>query len=157
MQHFSLKESPFSRALQFDYENIFEFLIPLYKELLTQTHVSLELPAPPSALFLRSKGSCSYLNGYDFSTFDNFTAEITLEAQTADMLVTCAELGSLSQDYSRGLVLLCAQTRSFYRARVVSFKDSSEYEIYEDPLRIHTDNGVCYLTGLDFLVHPFLY
>lgn len=161
---FNLSDSPFRNFSKYDSDNIFEFLLPVAKNFCDAQRVENDKPIPPSAFVLRGDTG-TYFNGYGFRAPEDFTAELSLEAQTADAIVTLAEFGSMSQDFSRGLIVICAQTRRYYRCRAFSLATGEEYEVLDGPLRIelqeeefvateeHTEN-VCHLLGVESLLHP---
>jgi len=84
--------------------------------------------------------SCGYYNGYEFSSPEDFAAELSLEAPSSDAIITVAEVGSMHSDFSMGLVIVCAQSPSYYRCRAFSLLTDDSYDIFEDPLRIEIPN-----------------
>lgn len=161
--HFNLSDSPFRNFSKYDSANIFEFLLPVAKDFCDAQRIEHDTPIPPSAFVLRG-GTGTYFNGYGFRSPEDFIAELSLEAQTADAIVTLAEFGSMDQDFSRGLIVICAQTNRYYRCRAFSLATGEEYEVLDDPPRIelqaegpvtteeYTDN-VCHLLGVESLLH----
>ena len=155
---FKLSDSPFMNFSKYDSENIFDFLLPIAKNYCSTQHQDTNTPIPPSAFVLRGDEG-EYYNGYGFRAPEDFVAELSLEANQADAIVIMAEVGSISQDFSRGLIVLSIQTRKYFRCRAFSLLTGEGFDILDDPPRIELprkegeeDEGVCHLLGLEALL-----
>lgn len=157
--HFKLSDSPFRNFSKYDSDNIFEFLLPVVQNFCNVQRMENDQPIPPSAFVLRGDTG-TYFNGYEFCAPEDFVAELSLEAQTADAIVTLTEFGSMAQDFSRGLIVICAQTRRYYRCRAFSLATGEEFDVLDDPPRIEFQekdpvmakeedaDNVCHLMGI---------
>lgn len=160
---FQLSQSPLRNFWKYDADNVFDLLVPFAKRFVSVQHDETNKPLPPVAFVLKGD-QCLYFNGYWSGDAREFLALLVLEAEQADAVVTLAELGSIENDYSDGLLLVCVQTRSFYRCRVFRLAHGDSFPVLEGPLRIELprtsehreeEDNICYLTGLDFLFHSF--
>jgi hypothetical protein len=160
---FILSDSPFRNFFKYDSDNIFDFLVPIVRDFCSVQHEENDIPVPPSAFVLR-KDRGEFFNGYKFQDSEEFTAALEREAESAVAIVTLSELGSMSQDFSQGLALICVQTRMYYCCGAFDLSTLANYDIFEDPLRIEIpiedpsegpQETTCHLLGMEGLLHPF--
>lgn len=132
---FSLPDSPFRNFFSYDSDNVFDFVLPIASQFVDAQHSENSSPLPPSAFVLkRSQGY--YVNGYAFDSPGGFLSHLRTAAASAEAVVTIASVGSMSQDFSQGLTVICVQTRSYFRCKAFSLSTNEGYDILDDPPRV---------------------
>lgn len=158
---FSLSKSPLRNFNKYDSDNIYELLLPFVRDFACHQHELADTPLPPGAFLIRGE-DCHYYNGYQYQSSSDFLAELAIDSETADAVITFAEFGTMEQDFSQGLVLIVAQTRQYYRCRAFRMTTGESFDILDEPFRIvlppdddaPDGENICHLLGIDELLHP---
>lgn len=105
MHTFLLAGSPFRHVLDFkDSSALAAYLYPRFTALVSEMHRLKSKPLPPSALFFSSASPCAYLNGFEFSSPDDFKTRVESMGRTYPLVCILGELGGINRDFSRSLL-----------------------------------------------------